>query len=75
MKLVNTQPELISGRYQTDSVRGDIEFENVKFCYPARPGEYVLKDLSFKIQSKKTTAIVGDSGSGKSTITNMLLRL
>ena len=47
----------------------DIEFENVSFRYEER---YVLKNLSFKLQEKKTYALVGVSGSGKSTIAKLI---
>lgn len=48
----------------------DIEFENVSFAY--EKGNYILKDISFHIPEHKLTAIVGDSGSGKSTILNLI---
>ena len=48
----------------------DIEFQNVNFSYVE--GEPVLKQASFQIPDKKLTAIVGDSGSGKSTILNLI---
>jgi len=47
----------------------------VHFAYPARPGEETLKGLDLSIQPNKITAIVGDSGAGKSTITKLLMRL
>lgn len=53
---------------------GDIEFKNVTFTYPTRPGANVLQDLSFSVPANKTTAIVGASGSGKSSIINLLER-
>jgi ABC-type multidrug transport system fused ATPase/permease subunit len=51
-----------------------IEFNNVSFNYPSRPDFNVLKSLSFSIESGKTLALVGSSGSGKSTIASLLLR-
>lgn len=50
--------------------RHDIEFQHVEFSYV--PGEPVLKDVSFTVPNQKLTAIVGDSGSGKSTILNLI---
>ena len=47
----------------------------MQFEYPARPGEPVLNGLSFKLQANKMTAIVGDSGAGKSTISKLLMRM
>ncbi|WP_444946862.1 ABC transporter ATP-binding protein [Microbulbifer sp. VTAC004] len=51
---------------------GLVEFSNVKFSY--EPGQSVLRDLSFKVSPGTTTAIVGASGSGKTTVTRLLLR-
>jgi len=51
-----------------------VEFDRVSFSYPSRPGETVLKDLSFRIEPGETVALVGPSGAGKSTIFQLLLR-
>lgn len=53
---------------------GDIVFEQVNFAYPTRPDFAVLKDLNFHIRAGEKIALVGQSGSGKSTIINLLLR-
>ncbi|KPM43758.1 Leptomycin B resistance protein pmd1 [Neonectria ditissima] len=53
---------------------GDIVFENVGFAYPSRPNVRVLKNLDLVIPANKTTAIVGMSGSGKSTVVGLLER-
>ncbi|KAJ5112704.1 ABC transporter [Penicillium argentinense] len=55
-------------------VKGDIEFDHVSFSYPTRPGVTVLDDLSLRIPSGKVTALVGASGSGKSTIVGLIER-
>ncbi len=52
----------------------NIEFKNVKFAYPTRPDITVLDDFSLTFPAKKTTALVGASGSGKSTIIGLLER-
>jgi len=54
--------------------RGEIEFKNVTFNYPTRPDFEVLKTISFKAYSGETVALVGSSGSGKSTIASLILR-
>ena len=51
----------------------DIEYENVTFCYPGSD-QPVLKNISFKAKHGETTAFIGVTGSGKSTLTNLLIR-
>ena len=55
-------------------IKGHIQFKNVEFSYPTRPDAKVLNNMSFELQAGKTVAIVGHSGSGKSTIAQLLLR-
>ncbi|ORX45556.1 multidrug resistance protein 1 [Piromyces finnis] len=55
-------------------VNGEIEFRNVRFTYPARPDIEILKGISFRCQPGQTVALVGASGSGKSTIVQLLER-
>ncbi|KAI3797344.1 hypothetical protein L1987_32600 [Smallanthus sonchifolius] len=55
-------------------IKGDVEFRNVSFAYPARPDIYVLNDLNLKIMAGKSMAIVGPSGSGKSTVIGLVSR-
>jgi ATP-binding cassette subfamily B (MDR/TAP) protein 1 len=56
------------------SINGGIEFQNVSFTYPSRPEHSVLKDVSFSCDAGKLTAIVGLSGSGKSTVASLIAR-
>jgi len=56
-----------------DSVRGELEFHSVTFAYNQRPP--VIRNLSLQIPAGKTIAIVGSTGSGKSTLVKLLLRL
>lgn len=60
------------GNYEAKSLKGDISFRNISFCYD--PDREILNNISFDIQSGSTTVIVGHSGSGKSTIFNLILR-
>ncbi len=53
-------------------VKGDIEFKNVWFAY--NEGEWVLKDVSFKVNAGQTVAFVGSTGSGKTTILSLICR-
>ena len=57
-----------------DRLTGSISFDNVRFSYPQRSDVEVLKGISFDIQQNQTLALVGQSGSGKSTISNLLLQ-
>lgn len=53
---------------------GNIEFNNITFSYPTRPDFIVLKELNFRIKAGERIALVGQSGSGKSTIISLLMR-
>jgi ATP-binding cassette subfamily B protein len=55
-----------------ESARGRIEFRNVWFAY--KPGDWVLKNVSFTVEPGEKAAFVGRTGAGKTTITNLLLR-
>ena len=54
---------------------GELAFHNISFTYPSRPTIPVLKDVSLFLPANETTFIVGSSGSGKSTIAQLLLRM
>ena len=56
------------------TVNGKLVVDNVRFAYPSAPTDTVLHGLSFTVEKGKTTALVGHSGCGKSTIINLLLR-
>lgn len=53
---------------------GEIEFENVSFAYESNQGKTIIDNLSFKVEAGKSVAIVGATGSGKSTIVRLLYR-
>ena len=57
-----------------EKVEGNIRLENIKHIYPSRPEVVVMKDVSLEIPAGKTTALVGASGSGKSTIVGLVER-
>jgi ATP-binding cassette subfamily B (MDR/TAP) protein 1 len=65
---LSEEGEKISG------LRGDIKLQGVRFSYPSRPDVPVLHGLGLNIPADKTTALVGASGSGKSTIFGLLER-
>lgn len=59
---------------ELNDLNGDIEFRNVTFAYPGGSGVPAIKNLSFSIKSGQSLAIIGPTGSGKSTIAWLLLR-
>ena len=61
-----------SDAYQPNRVAGAVEFDGVSFSY--LEGEPVLDDISFRVAPGETVAVVGHTGAGKSTLTNLLLR-
>ena len=57
-----------------DDIKGDIELKDVYFTYPARPDEQIFRGFSLFISSGTTVALVGQSGSGKSTVVSLIER-
>ena len=72
--LMDTQPTIVSPTpaKALDGLNGEIEFRNVWLAYNAE--NYVLRDVSFKIKAGEKVAIVGHTGSGKTSIINLLCR-
>lgn len=84
--LIETSPDIsdskeVAEKYGTlfnpktenwESIKGDIEFKNVSFSY--KNGEEVLKNFNLKVKKGQTIALVGETGSGKSTIVNLICR-
>jgi len=68
------QPETRGVDGRVVSAQNDIVLENVNFAYPVRPDVKILDNLSLRFPAGKLTAIVGASGSGKSTIVGLLER-
>ncbi|MBA2127043.1 ABC transporter [Hyphomicrobium methylovorum] len=76
-EMMSTVPEIRSPEHPVplpEPAQGTLEFNDVSFSYPVRPGELALDDVSFRVGTGETVALVGASGSGKSTILNLLLR-
>ncbi|KAF2316201.1 hypothetical protein GH714_041542 [Hevea brasiliensis] len=57
-----------------ENVRGEVEFKHAEFAYPSRPESIIFNDFSLKIPAGRTVALVGGSGSGKSTVIALLQR-
>ena len=62
------------GITSVESIRGDIEFKNLTFTYPGTDYQ-VLKDVSFKINAGENVGIIGKTGSGKTTLVDLILRI
>ena len=76
-EILDQTPEKIDLNFDKQTAirfQGNVKFENVEFSYPARKEVMVLKGLTFEAKSGESIAIVGSSGAGKSTITQLLLR-
>ncbi len=73
-EFLNVIPEIQNNQSKTQNIRGQIEFKNVSFTYDDTHIT-ALKNVSFKLEAGKTLAILGKTGSGKSTIINLLTRL
>lgn len=74
MDIINTpsEKELLKGHLKP-AINGIVEFQNVHFTYPQRNDITVLNGISFAAKTNETIALVGSSGSGKSTISSLLL--
>ncbi|KAJ6666730.1 hypothetical protein lerEdw1_020454 [Lerista edwardsae] len=75
--IIDNEPKIDSfseNGYRPEKIRGNMEFENVCFCYPSRPDVEVLKGLNLKVNSGQTVALVGSSGCGKSTTVQLIQR-
>jgi ABC-type multidrug transport system fused ATPase/permease subunit len=72
--LMDEEPELVSGEDVTAAQVEGISFNEVQFSYPSRPDVPVIQGLSFELPKGQTLALVGKSGSGKSTVASLLMR-
>lgn len=71
--LLDSTPEQDTGTRTLERARGEIEFRNVTFTYPTKDTP-ALHNISFKVEAGRSVALVGRSGSGKSTIASLLTR-
>lgn len=72
-EVLNTKPKIIDGNKISEGNEGTIEFRNVSFKYPDAAG-YVLRNINFKANKGDTVAFIGSTGSGKTTLVNLIPR-
>ena len=73
-EVLDTESSIIYGNYSGKTAEsGVVEFKNVSFKYPDAD-EYLLEDISFKVEKGQTIAFIGSTGSGKSTLINLVPR-
>ncbi|KAF8390324.1 hypothetical protein HHK36_024849 [Tetracentron sinense] len=77
MEVIKRVPVIDSDNMEGEilqNVSGEVVFKNIQFAYPSRPENTILRDFCLKVPPGKTVALVGGSGSGKSTVISLLQR-
>ena len=72
-EVLDKDVSIIDGKVESKKEIGTVEFKNVSFKYPDAE-EYILKNISFKANMGDTIAFIGSTGSGKSTLINLIMR-
>ena len=74
-EVLETKPNIVNGNLKSASkdIKGEVEFKNVSFKYPDA-ADSILKNISFKAKRGQTVAFIGSTGSGKSTLVNLIPR-
>lgn len=74
-EMLMIEPQIpIEERKKIDNVKGKVEFDHVSFAFPDDPNQRALVDISFKAEPGQTVGILGETGSGKSTLVNLISR-
>jgi ATP-binding cassette subfamily B multidrug efflux pump len=73
-EFLKTKPEILNHNFESQIIEGNIQFKNVSFVYPDT-GIKALENVSFNLKKGSVLAIIGRTGSGKSTIANLLMRM
>lgn len=77
LEIIKQKPNISNNSEQgkcLSEVNGNIEFKEVTFSYPSRPDVIIFRDFSIFFPAGKTVAVVGGSGSGKSTVVSLIER-
>ena len=73
-EVLNSPDIITDGTVRESDEKGSIEFRNVSFAYPGSPDHNILENISFRVSPGETLAIIGATGSGKSTLVNLIPR-
>lgn len=76
-RIIDHKPGVVSNNEsgtELDGITGKLELKNVEFSYPSRPETPILKNFCLTVPAGKTIALVGSSGSGKSTVVSLIER-
>lgn len=73
-EFLDSEPTLVDGTEEID-LKGNISFNNLTFAYPDEPENKILKNITFDIKAGESIGIIGRTGSGKTTLVDLLLRL
>jgi ABC-type multidrug transport system fused ATPase/permease subunit len=71
---IDAMTEESGNEIDIEAFKGKIEFRNVWFRYPTQPDKWIFNGLNLTINSKESVALVGEKGSGKTSIVNLILR-
>lgn len=74
LEILGESPEISTADFQKVPMEGKVSFRGVRFSYPTRPEMEVLKSIDFEIPAGEKVALAGQSGAGKSTIIQLLLK-
>lgn len=74
-EILDCNPAVADGTFDGNSnIKGKIEFRNVSFAYPGSGGDKIIDDVSFVVEPGETVAVLGATGSGKSSLVNLIPR-
>ncbi len=73
-EVLEADPTIVSGAEREAAETGTVRFENVSFRYPGASGDNVLDNISFEVKRGETVAVIGATGSGKSSLVNLIPR-